>query len=249
MRKKTPTGPLFAGKALPRRLNMLNKDKRPHYIGHRKRLKERLMENPRGLADYEVLELLLSYVNFRRDNKPMAKAMMDRFETVRGVFLAREGELKEIDGFGPGFEQFWALMREFWSRVNEHPLNTRMVLNSPEIVAAMAQARLGPAEAEEFWVALVDNKNRLVGWEQVSKGTVDQAAVYPREVLALALRRKASGVILVHNHPGADPKPSIQDVELTRRIKAAAAEINLRVLDHLVVTESRFFSFQSEGIL
>lgn len=228
---------------------MLNKEKRPHYIGHRKRLKERLMEHPRGLADYEVLELLLSYVNFRRDNKPMAKAMMDRFETIRGVYLARGGELRDIEGFGPGFEQFWALMREFWARVNEHPLNARLALNSPEIVAEMAQARLGPAEAEEFWVALVDNKNRLVGWEQVSKGTVDQAAVYPREVLALALTRKASGVILVHNHPGNDPKPSIQDVEITRRIKAAASEINLRVLDHLVVTESRFFSFQSEGML
>ncbi len=228
---------------------MLSNDKRPHYHGHRKRLKERLVENSRALADYEVLELLLSYVNFRRDNKPMAKAMLERFQTIRGVYMARGGEMKDIEGFGPGYEQFWTLLREFWARVNEHPLHKRAVLNCPEVVAGMAQARLGPAEYEEFWVALVDNKNRLVGWEQVSKGTVDQAAVYPREVLALALTRKASGVILVHNHPGSDPKPSIQDVELTKRIKSAASEINLRVLDHIIVTESRFFSFQTEGIL
>jgi len=228
---------------------MLTNDKRPHYHGHRKRLKERLMENSRALADYEVLELLLSYVNFRRDNKPMAKDMLERFKTIRGVYMARGGEMRDIEGFGPGYEQFWALLREFWARVNEHPLHKRAVLNCPEVVAGMAQARLGPAESEEFWVALVDNKNRLVGWDQVSKGTVDQAAVYPREVLSLALTRKASGVILVHNHPGSDPKPSIQDVELTKRIKTAASEINLRVLDHIIVTESRFFSFQTEGIL
>jgi len=98
-------------------------------------------------------------------------------------------------------------------------------------------------------MALVDNKNRLIGWEQVSKGTVDQTAVYPREVLALALTRKASGIILVHNHPGCDVKPSIQDVELTKRIKNAAREIDVRVLDHLVVTENSYFSFQSEGML
>jgi len=98
-------------------------------------------------------------------------------------------------------------------------------------------------------MALVDNKNRLVGWEQVSKGTVDQAAVFPREVIATALRHKASGVILVHNHPGADPRPSVQDVEFTRRIVSAAREMDIRVLDHLVVTENKFYSFQSEGML
>ncbi len=110
-------------------------------------------------------------------------------------------------------------------------------------------ARLGSLEDEEFWVALVDNKNRLVGWEQVSRGTVDQTAVYPREVLALALLRKASGMILVHNHPGSDPKPSRQDVELTKRIVTAAREVEVRILDHLVVTEKSYFSFQSEGML
>ncbi len=228
---------------------MLNKDKHPHYVGHRKRLKERLLENPRGLADYEVLELLLSYANFRRDNKPLAKTLLARFKTMRGVFLARESELRSVEGFGPGFEQFFALWREFWARVNEHPVTERVVLNSPEVVAEVAIARLGSSESEEFWIALVDNKNRLIGWEQVSRGTVDRAAVYPREVLTMALMRKASGVILVHNHPGRDPKPSIQDVELTKRIRSAASEIDLRVLDHVVVTDTSFFSFQSEGLL
>ena len=98
-------------------------------------------------------------------------------------------------------------------------------------------------------MALVDTKNRLVGWERVSKGTVDQAAVYPREVIAMALRYNASGVILVHNHPGADPRPSAEDMAFTRRIVAAAREMDIRVLDHLVVTENRFFSFQAEGMI
>jgi len=98
-------------------------------------------------------------------------------------------------------------------------------------------------------VALVDNKNRLMAWERVGKGTVDETPVYPREVLALALKHEASGIVLAHNHPGGDPAPSIQDRDLTRRIVRAAQELGLRVLDHLVVTETKHFSFQDAGFL
>lgn len=228
---------------------MLTKKEPPHYLGHRRRLKDRLMENPRALADYEVLELLLGYVYVRRDTKPLAKDLLARFGSLRGALTARMGELRETPGFGQGLEEFLTLWREAWARFHEQPLRDRVVLNSPDIVAEAAKARIGTSEHEEFWMALVDNKNRLIGWEQISKGTVDQAAVYPREVLGTALARKASGIILVHNHPGADPKPSVQDAEFTRRIKFAARELDIRVLDHLVVTENRYYSFQAEGML
>jgi len=228
---------------------MLTKNEHPHYLGHRRRLKDRLMENPRSLADYEVLELLLGYVNVRRDTKPLAKELLTRFGSLRGALNARMGELRDIPGFGPGVEEFLTLWREAWARFQEQPLRDRVVFTSPDIVAEAAKARIGAAEHEEFWMALVDNKNRLIGWELVSKGTVDQAAVYPREVLGAALARKASGIILVHNHPGADPRPSVQDAQFTQRIKHAARELDIRVLDHLVVTENRFFSFQAEGML
>lgn len=228
---------------------MLNKKESPHYLGHRRRLKDRLMDNPRALADYEVLELILGYVNVRRDNKPLAKELLGRFDSLRGALSARMEELRDVPGFGPGAEEFLTLWREAWARFHEQPVRDRVVCNSPEIVAEMARARIGTREHEEFWMALVDTKNRLIGWEQVSRGTVDQAAVYPREVLAVALRHQASGMILVHNHPGADPRPSVQDVEFTRRIKGAAREVDIRLLDHLVVTENRFYSFQSEGML
>jgi len=228
---------------------MLSKKEPPHYLGHRRRLKDRLLEDPRALADYEVLELVLGYVNVRRDNKPLAKELHRRFGGVRGALTARMEELRDVPGFGPGIEEFWTLWREAWARFHEEPVRARAVFNSPHIVADMARARIGCREREEFWMALLDTKNRLVGWERVSTGTVDQAAVYPREVLSTALRHKASGVILVHNHPGGDPRPSVEDVEFTRRIVAAAREIDIRVLDHVVVTEDRFYSFQTEGII
>lgn len=224
-------------------------DDKKHYQGHRQRLRERLARSPRELADYELLELLLGHVLLRQDTKPLAKRLLDRFETLNGVFSARVGELRQVHGFGPALESFWTLWRETWARVGEAPLARREVLESPQAVAEMAMTRLGAKTAEEFWVALVDTGNRLVAWEQVSRGTVDQAPVYVREVLAMALRFEASGLILVHNHPGGGLNPSAQDKDLTRRVDAAARALGVRVLDHLIVAEGSYTSFRTEGLL
>lgn len=222
---------------------------RPHYHGHRERLRLRLLKDPSHLADYEILELILAQALPRRDTKPLAKELLSRFGTLRSVFSAPEEELLAVEGFGPGLAAFWKLLHEFRARYNEAPVMEREVFNSPRIVAEAAMARLGAETSEEIWLALVDTKNRLIAWERVAKGTVDQAPVYPREVLEPAIRHKASGLVLVHNHPGGDPTPSDQDVHLTQRIKRAAKELGIRLLDHVIVSEDDYFSFQSEDML
>jgi DNA repair protein RadC len=221
----------------------------PHYHGHRKRLREKLSRDARGLSDYEVLELVLGYVLVRQDTKPLAKELLKQFGTLRGVFAARGEELRKVDGFGPALEAYWTLWRECSARMKEAPVQERAVLSRPEAVAELAMARLGASSTEEFWLALVDNKNRLMAWEQVSRGTVDRTTVYAREVLALALGWSASGIILVHNHPGGDPRPSAQDRELTKLLVRAAGDLGLRILDHVIVAEERYFSFQAQGLL
>lgn len=225
------------------------KEPAPHYLGHRQRLREKLSLAPRSLADYELLELMLGQVLPRRDTKPLAKDLLARFGSLRGVITAEAQALCEVPGFGEGLAGHWAVLREVFARLGEEPVRQRETFSGPEVVARAARARIGHLPVEEFWVALVDNKNRLMAWERVGRGTVDQTAVYPREVLALALKHSASGVILAHNHPGGDPSPSVQDHDLTRRIKAAAEQLGLRVLDHLIVTEGSHFSFQDAGLL
>ncbi len=113
----------------------------------------------------------------------------------------------------------------------------------------MVCSRLGHLTKEEFWVILVDNQNRLIRFERVFQGTVDQTAAYPREILELALRHHASGLILVHNHPGGDPVPSLQDRALTETISRLAADLGLRLLDHLIVTAESYSSFRTLGLL
>ncbi len=191
----------------------------------------------------------MGFVIPRRDTKPLAKKLLQRFKTLRGVFSAQPEELEEVDGIGQATASFWAAFNELKARIEEAPVHSRVVFSSPRVVADVAKARLGDKVSEEFWVALVDSQNRLMSWECVSKGTVDQAPVYPREVLSLALERKASGIIMVHNHPGGDPRPSQADIELTQRIGRVARDLGVRVLDHLIIAESDYYSFQSQGML
>jgi len=228
---------------------MLTKKNQPHYLGHRGRLKDRLRQDSRALADYEILELLLGYANPRRDAKPMAKALLERFGTLLGVYQAQASELSSVEGFGPGMEAFWALWREFLARLSEQDARDRVLVDDARVVADLARERLANLDGEEFWVLLLDGANRAMGWERISQGTVDQAPVYPREILALALTRRAAGVIMVHNHPGGDPKPSRMDQEITRQVKLAAHGLGVKVLDHVIVAGKEYFSFKKARLM
>ncbi|ACS78713.1 RadC family protein [Maridesulfovibrio salexigens] len=224
------------------------KDK-PHYYGHRQRLKEKLGKDSTSLADYEILELLLGQVLPRRDTKPLAKELLAEFGGLSGVFRAPEEQLKKFKGIGPGVLIFFTLMREFWTRIAEEPMNGKEAISSPDVVYKAAMARIGNLSKEEFWIALVNNRNKVICWERLSEGTVDKTAVYPREVVALALRHNASGVILTHNHPGGDPSPSPEDTERTMEIAALCQDMEIRLLDHVIVTADRFHSFKEAGYL
>ncbi|GAB7021857.1 RadC family protein [Salidesulfovibrio brasiliensis] len=226
----------------------MTKDK-PHYHGHRQRLKERLAQNPRALADYEVLELVLAGVLPRRDTKPLAKALLEEFGTLPAVMRAEPGRLEKLDGAGPAVVAHWRLLQELLARVAEGTMREREVLFNSEAVARAAMARLGGKRTEEFWVALLDTRNRVIAWERVGAGTVDRVEAYPREIMALALENKARSVILVHNHPGGNPEPSEEDQLLTLGMIRAASTLDVLVNDHVIVSESGYFSFRDKGMI
>lgn len=217
--------------------------------GHRKRLRERLQCEPQAVADYEVLELLLGLAIIRKDTKLLAHALLNRFGSIRGCLDAREDELMQVDGFGPGVLVLWRLIREVMARYELSPLLTRAVLASPEAVAAVARLRLGNLPHEECWIALVDARNRLLGWERLRKGGISSISLQPRDVIEPAIIRKASGLILVHNHPGGSAAPSHADEELTEEIRQLAPRLGLRFVDHIIVTPGHCYSFVLKGII
>ena len=217
--------------------------------GHRKRLRERLIKASHTLADYELLELLLGNVILRKDTKPLAKALLLQFGSLRGVLDARMQELTAVPGFGSALEAYWALFREIMARYVESPARERMELCSPQSVAQMARVRLGASPHEEFWVAYLDTQNRLIAWELAAIGSVHTVSLYPRDVMARALALKASCLILVHNHPGGNPKPSGADLDLTRKVQVAGEALGIRLTDHVIVTDSSCYSLMEDGFI
>ena len=227
---------------------MTDKPKALH-TGHRARLRKRFERAPHEAEEYEVLELLLGYALVRKDTKPLAKVLLQRFGTLRGCLSARPDELEGIEGFGPGLLSYWRLLRELLARYAEAPVREREVLASTAAIGHMARQRLTGVPHEECWLALVDSANRCIAWERLVRGGLDQAQVDIREVLEMALRRKASGVILVHNHPGGSEKASAPDLTITQRLKFLASNMGLRLLDHIIVTDKGYVSLCEQNLL
>jgi DNA repair protein RadC len=218
----------------------------PHYLGHRKRLRERFTKGGRqALRDDEILELLLGYAIPRKDTKPIAKALVARFGTLRKVIDAPLEDLEGIEGISEYAGVLVRLVRECMSRgLVPDRAEAAEALDNPEAVIRYLRAEIGGEKTEHFMLLCLNPAGRLIGTEHLSKGTVDMAHVYPREVFKTALAKGASALILVHNHPSGSITPSAHDEKLTRLLTEIGQGLGIAVHDHLIVTRDRAYSIR-----
>jgi len=214
--------------------------------GHRERLRQRLRKTgEQGLADYELLEFLLFSALPRRDTKPIAKAMLQRFGSFSAALAAPRQRLKEIPGLSDNSIDILQAVHAAVIRYHRSGLAEKKVLDSWNGVLDYLQAAMGHSEVEQFRVLFLDKKNGLIADEVQQTGTVDHTPVYPREVIRRALELSATAIILVHNHPSGDPNPSRADIEMTKTIVGIAEPLGIAVHDHIVVGHRANVSFRS----
>jgi DNA repair protein RadC len=209
--------------------------KKPHKgEGHRRRLRERFLESGlEGFHDYEVIELLLTLGTPRKDCKDAAKAALARFKTLQGVLEASDHELCEIDGIGPKNSLGLKLIKAISDRYLEKKLiNKNPVNNSKELFDYLYHS-IRDKSREYFKIIFLDSKNRVISTETHSKGTLTASSVYPREVVYSAIRHKAAALIFAHNHPSGDPKPSADDIAITRQLVFAGKVMGITVHEHI----------------
>jgi len=224
-------------------------EEKPDYLGHRERLRKRLRESgEKGLLDYELLELLLTYAIPRRDVKPYAKNLIKKFGSLAGVLDADLRELEEVLQVGPISSTLIHLVKKLNEAYFAEKMMNRDALSSPQAVLEFARVKMAGLSHEAFMVIFLNTKNRVLGYNVVQEGTVDRAVIYPRRIVEEAIGRHAASVILVHNHPSGQSEPSPEDRELTRTIVEAARTIDLRVLDHIIVGREGHFSFVENHI-
>ena len=221
----------------------------PH-AGHRQRLRERILAGGgASMADYELLEMILFGAIARGDTKPLAKRLIDRFGSLSEVIQAEDARLREVKGVGPAVICELRLVREAALRLLRTEVRDQPVLSSWQKVVDYCRAAMAREPIEQFRVLYLDKKNRLIGDEVQSQGTVDHTPVYIREVMKRALENSATAIILVHNHPSGDPTPSRADVDMTNQIVTAAKPFGILVHDHIIVSRDGHASFRSLGLL
>ncbi len=217
---------------------------------HRERLRQKFLTA--GMAafhEYEAVEFLLTCAIPRRDVKPQAKALLRKFGSLRGIVDAEIGDLERISGVGKKSAIVIKFIKEFaafylMQKAKEKP----QIACTSELLDFVRMA-MGGKKDEEFCVIYLDAQNQIIEFETVQQGIANQAVVYPRQVLEKALRKKASALILAHNHPSGHVRPSDADIRLTRTIQETARALDILIHDHIIIGENRFFSFREEGIM
>ena len=223
---------------------------KPHYHGHRARLRGRFLQGgAAALQDYELLELLLTFAIPYSDVKPLAKNLIAHFGSFGQVLDATPEALMEF----MGLKEYSACLINLVKACHEVYLKEealkRQRILSLDVLVDYCRTAMGGLKDEQFRVLYLNSQNEIIAEEILQEGTVNQTVVYPRKILELALKHKASGLILVHNHPSGNPTPSASDKELTQTVVKASKALNLTVHDHLIISRHGYYSLAEHDML
>ena len=219
------------------------------HAGHRDRLRDRFARAEDALPDYEVLELLLFRLIPRRDTKPIARDLLRRFGSLKGIFAAPKAELMKTASVGERVAQDLRVIGALHTRMLREVVSERPVLGSWSAVVDYLTAQMAHRDREQLRILYLDKKNNLIVDEMMHEGTVDHTAVYPREVVRRALELASTAIIVVHNHPSGDPTPSQADIEMTRMLVETCSTMDIIVHDHIVVGKKGHASFKGLGLM
>jgi len=218
--------------------------------GHRQRLRTKFLKSGLdGFHDYEIIELLLTLGTPRKDCKSVAREALKKFGTLKSVLEADPSKLKEIKGIGDnnvfGLKITQAVSRRFLAdRIMDQDF-----MRSSEEVMEYLKHNLRDKTREIFMVIYLNGRNQILQMEELFEGTLTTSAVYPREVVKRALDHAAAALVFVHNHPSGNPKPSQDDITITKKLKEAAEAIDVSVHDHLIIAGNEVYSFADNGLI
>jgi len=218
--------------------------------GHRKRLREKFIKSGlKGFHDYEIIELLLSLGTPRKDCKKQAKEVIKKFKTLRGALSVPLEELQQIDGIGSHSAFGIKLMQEVAKEFLKEQIIDKPIYKSAQEVFDYLYHSMRDLKKEVFKVIYLNSQNQIIDTADLFEGTLNSSSISPREVIESAIKHNAASLIFVHNHPSGDPDPSGNDKEVTRDLVYAGCIMRIKVLDHIIIGNNRYFSFAGEGLI
>ncbi len=221
-----------------------------HYIGHRERLKKRLLESKRGtVATYELLEVLLFFVKPRSDVKPLAKELLNDFGSLFQILRANPEDLLSIKGIGESALYIFRCVQEILERALQEQIKDGPIINNWKKLINYLRYSIGHAPIEQTRILYLNSKLMLLNDDLQDVGTINNTPLYVREIIKRCLTLGATSLIIAHNHPSRNTKPSKEDIYVTHQIAQACKNIGVEVVDHIIISGNSDFSFKSEGIL
>lgn len=226
-------------------------DKAEHHgTGHRSRLRARLLEQGGDtLLDHELIEYLLALAIPRKDTKPLAKLLLAHYGGLSALLTADAENIARQPGMGETSTAALKIVQAAALRLLSEPVREQPILSSWQSLLDYLRADMAHLTIERVRTLYLNSKNMLIRDEVASEGSVDQAAIYTREVVRRAMDLGAAAIILVHNHPSGDSAPSRQDIAMTRDIINAAKGFNIAVHDHIIIGKDGFSSMRSAGLI
>lgn len=221
-------------------------------LGHRKRLRERYLKlGYKGLEEYEFLELILTYSIKMKDCKGLAKKLLEKFKNISGVLNASIEELEEIEGIGKETAIYLKVLNDIFLNENFRKTKKKDILSikGKRDLIEYLKTDMGDIKNEEFKIIYLNNDNKIVCDEVIFKGTINRSVIYPRKIMERVINTKARGVIFVHNHPSGNLTPSKKDIEITLEMQELLEKIDVKLLDHIIVSEDDYYSFQENGMI
>lgn len=213
------------------------------HAGHRERLRERFRrEGLCSFSEHEMLELLLMFAIPQRDVNPLAHALVKHFGSLAGVLDADESELTRVPGVGKNAALLLTLMPQLFGAYQKSSLGARPILSTLGDAKKFCASLFTGVHDERFYVICLDQMGHVLYTELLYEGTVDEVMIYPRQIVEMVIRHHAYGVMFVHNHPSGQPLPSQADLDTTETIIKALRLINVRVVDHLIITKESVYS-------
>ncbi len=218
--------------------------------GHRQRLREKFLKKGLdGFHDYEIIELLLTLGTPRSDCKQPAKDALKKFGSLRDVLEADPKDLKTIKGIGDKNIFGLKLSQDVARRYLSDRLIDKDFIQSSNDVLEYLQHKLRDKNKEVFMAIYLNGRNQILKMDELFEGTLNTSAVYPREVVKRALDNHAAALVFVHNHPSGNPKPSQDDISITKKLSDAAKAIDISVHDHLIIAGNDVYSFADHGLI